>query len=128
MKQITAILLLLVYTCAGSTFQELRKAPVLVQHYLEHKTVNEQLSLANYLVIHYLSGSEKDADYPRDIQLPFKSPDFLSTATAVAFIPAHFPELSFAAPLPEPLAYAVLDDSLAPLRLPNAIWQPPQTC
>ncbi|MBB6611565.1 hypothetical protein H7F15_11000 [Pontibacter sp. Tf4] len=126
MKQFTAILLLLIYTCSGSTFQELRKAPVLVEHYLEHKILDEDLSLVEYVVIHYLSGSEKDADYTRDLQLPFRCADFLTTAFAIAFIPAHFLELSFLAPLPEQLNYTVLKDRFELLRLPTAIWQPPQ--
>lgn len=128
MRQILAIFLLVVYTCTGTTLQQLQKAPVLAAHYLEHQKMTPDISLTQYLVLHYLSGNIKDADYDRDMQLPFKATDVVASATTPLLIPASLPELNFTLP-PSALVHgAAPDEGSHSSRFLSSIWQPPRYC
>ncbi|MCS6929144.1 MAG: hypothetical protein NZM43_06565 [Saprospiraceae bacterium] len=61
------------YLWAGTPAAEVLKLPVLIEHYLEHRAEAPDMSFWEYLTLHYFSGIEYDADYARDLQLPFKS-------------------------------------------------------
>ena len=61
-----------VYVFSNSPSGELLKIPVLVLHYFEHKTDNKNLSVFEFLYIHYANGDVQDADYAQDMKLPFK--------------------------------------------------------
>ena len=127
MKQILAIFLLVVYTCTGTTLQQLQKAPVLVAHYQEHQKLTPEISLTEYLVRHYLNGNIKDADYERDMQLPFKTLNFVASATPL-LIPACFPELGFTLPPPAHVHGAVCNEGFQSSLFLSSIWQPPRSC
>jgi len=127
-KQILAIFLLVVYTCTGTTLQQLQKAPVLAAHYLEHRMLTPDISLAQYLVLHYLSGNVKDADYDRDMQLPFKKTDVVASATTPLLIPASFPELDFTLPPSAHVHGAALDEGFHSSLFLSSVWQPPRSC
>ncbi|MFD2247864.1 hypothetical protein [Pontibacter ruber] len=127
MRHLIAIFLLVVYTCTGTTLQQLQKAPVLLEHYREHQAIVTDVSVMDFLVLHYLSGNVKDADYDRDMQLPFKATDFVASASTVAFMPAFYPELIFTPPLLAQVHGIALDEDFTPSRYLSGIWQPPQT-
>ena len=65
------------------------KLPVLIEHFIEHRSDDPQLSFLRFLSIHYLHGSPKDADFDRDMELPFKdiSQSSLTAATYTAPAP-----------------------------------------
>lgn len=73
MKRLIAILCLLVYFFASTEAKQLFKVPVIFQHFAEHRQEDKQLSLLDFLDMHYLHGSPYDQDYDRDMKLPFKS-------------------------------------------------------
>lgn len=128
MKQLIAILLLLVYTCTGAVLEQFQKAPLLYVHYQEHQALDQGISASEFVVIHYLSGNVKDADYDRDMQLPFKTTDFFSAATAQVVVPPLFTELNFTIHL-LPSAYVVVkNESFIPSQYLSSIWQPPRAC
>ncbi len=52
---------------------QLSKSPILIQHYTEHKAADKSISFFGFLKIHYFNGNPHDADYDRDMQLPFKT-------------------------------------------------------
>lgn len=104
---------------------QLLKTPLLVDHYLEHKNENKELSLLSFLEMHYLNGNHIDADHDKDIQLPFKN-----------FQDNH-PNVVLA--LPEQIVFfqpqITLDDELVPnfnksqifiSSFLTNIWQPPK--
>lgn len=62
---------LLIYIGASTELHQLLRLPVFFAHYQEHKTLNPGISLAEFVVIHYLD--TKTPDYSRDQQLPFKN-------------------------------------------------------
>jgi hypothetical protein len=48
------------------------KFPSLIRHFLEHKTLNEEISFAEFLGMHYGGDDLDDNDDDKDMQLPFK--------------------------------------------------------
>lgn len=101
---------------------------MLVQHYIEHKHENNHLSLLVFLDIHYAHGSPRDADYDKDMKLPFKS----ITNSNIAAVSFCSPIIYFKQ---SPIVYCKDDEqpfsdysftySSAYLA---AIWQPPKSC
>ncbi len=49
------------------------KLPVLMEHFREHGELYKDLSFLSFIREHYFNGDTKDADYARDMQLPFKT-------------------------------------------------------
>ncbi|GEO07117.1 hypothetical protein AAE02nite_47810 [Adhaeribacter aerolatus] len=128
MRPLIAILLLLVYTCTGTTFRQLQQAPVLVEHFREHQIMDKEINFFEFLARHYLNGNAKDADYTRDQQLPLKSNDFIVSTTAGFFMPAFFPILNFNYPALIPDYGQVPNDNFRPSQFLSQIWQPPKSC
>lgn len=52
---------------------ELLKLPILIEHYMEHKQKNKDLSFVGFLEMHYAHSSPHDDDYEKDMKLPFKT-------------------------------------------------------
>lgn len=72
LKQWIAILFLSTFILSKTELHQLLKLPVLVQHYFEHGQTDSAISFFVFLKMHY-NNPVKDADYQRDMQLPFKS-------------------------------------------------------
>ncbi|MBP6431535.1 MAG: hypothetical protein KA319_07200 [Ferruginibacter sp.] len=102
---------------------------MLVQHYIEHKTENRDLSFIGFLEIHYTDGSPKDADYDKDMKLPFKSMDnsnmssISSLCTPVHYF-KHNPVIYFNNNKQQFSDYSFTYSSA----FLSSIWQPPKSC
>jgi hypothetical protein len=105
---------------------ELLKLPAFVIHFLEHKKENRDITLLEFLDIHYMHGNVKDKDYDRDMTLPFKSGDVCLTCSAIAFIPFSIPKFSFKSftTVVEKLLFSEV--SVASFQSLSNIWQPPK--
>lgn len=90
MKKTIAILLLLTYILSFTEARELVKLPAFIEHYKEHKAENRQITLLGFITLHYLNGSQKDADYAKDMKLPFKTHDFSFYNLAIQDLPKIF--------------------------------------
>ncbi len=77
-RQGAAVLLCTAYLLVGTPAAELLKIPVLIEHYREHQAELPHISFWEYLSLHYFKGTVYDADYQRDMQLPFKSISLVS--------------------------------------------------
>lgn len=51
---------------------ELFKLPELMTHFSEHRTLNHNIGIFEFLSMHYLGNDLNDNDQDRDMQLPFK--------------------------------------------------------
>ena len=71
MRKIAAILFLSAYLITNTELAELGKLGVFFTHFQEHKQANKDLSLMDFVVLHYFSGDQQDDDKARDMQLPF---------------------------------------------------------
>ncbi|MEO6903545.1 MAG: hypothetical protein ABI315_10390 [Bacteroidia bacterium] len=127
MKKTIAIFFLAFYLLSTTQLAELLKMPFLVQHYIEHKQEKRDLSFIAFLKIHYAHGNTKDADYDKDMKLPFKT----ISNTVYAY--------SFFTPLLElklnKLIYFKDDKQLfsdytftSSSSFLSSIWQPPKSC
>ncbi len=126
MKNITTILFLALYLLSATEAHQLLKIPVVFQHLNEHKKEDKNISLLQFLAMHYLHGSPKDKDYDRDMQLPFKTAgDCVATVTP-AFVPVSV-ELS----IEPPVILSSREDFTRPDQFilsayRSTIWQPPK--
>ena len=104
--------------------QQFLKLPVLIAHFMEHRAETEDMSFADFIVLHYFSGNPVDDDYDRDQQLPFRSSDIVILSGAVIMPqPLTIQLTSFLYPVKD---YPISFNSDAPSTYFADIWQPPK--
>ena len=59
----------------NSSLNELFKLPVLYAHFMEHRNLDKNIDLMDFLSMHYCGNDLNDNDQDRDMQLPFKQLD-----------------------------------------------------
>lgn len=78
MKKIISIFFIVIYLFSFTIAKEIIKLPAFISHYKEHNAANKEITLVDFILLHYLNGSEKDKDYQEDMKLPFKTQDNIS--------------------------------------------------
>ncbi len=86
----TGLFLLVLYLATATPLAELVKVPVLFEHFQEHRQESPDISVLDFFRIHYFNGNERDADYSRDMQLPFKTFEASSAVLALVQPPADW--------------------------------------
>ncbi|MBP6023253.1 hypothetical protein [Ferruginibacter sp.] len=124
MKRFSAILLLSVTLFAQTELHQLFNLQLLFQHFAEHKQEKKDISVVDFIILHYFSGNPKDKDYEKDMQLPFKTAD-CAYAVTIAIIPAQVTNET------EPvvftnITYSALKNNIIPSSHSADIWQPPK--
>ncbi|MBK7100079.1 MAG: hypothetical protein IPH58_19540 [Sphingobacteriales bacterium] len=79
MRKVIALFFFCIFIISTTHIAEFRKVPELIKHYTEHKRGDASLNIFKYVFNHYFKGDEKDVDYSRDMQLPFKTLDHILT-------------------------------------------------
>lgn len=125
MKKSITIFLLLCYMFSMTELHQILKAPLLVEHYYEHND-KEELSVLTFLEMHYLNGNVKDADYEKDMKLPFKN--FQDNHPNVVL---SLPEMNhifnfIVYPVSEQKPFC-FDNQVNTSSFLTSIWQPPKT-
>ena len=125
-KNLLAIILLIVHVISGTEFREVAKLPVLFQHYSEHRQLDATITFTKFLVDHYNNIPHTDNDEDRDNDLPFKGVETnIHTSPVIT--------ATFAVTLRKPVQPVVSDDPYPrnDNRIPSAsiskIWQPPKS-
>lgn len=117
-----------IYLLSSTQLKELLKLPILVEHFNEHRALNAQMSFIDFLCMHYAEGNVKDADYEKDMRLPFKSAENSSVGYISFYLPApvfkqdvlvHFTERK--------QSFAGYNFTYSSAFL-SSIWQPPRAC
>jgi hypothetical protein len=85
MKRLLAISLFLLYINSNTELHEVLRLPLLFEHFTEHKKLFGDISLWDFLVMHYNTNVSHDAD---DSKLPFKDPAHSFTSPTLA-VPIH---------------------------------------
>lgn len=126
MKRWFSVILLSLYLCSTTELYQFLKIPILIEHYIEHKSENPKITVFAFLRMHY-DHPVKDADWETDQKLPFvthhdhsiiiftlNSPFSLDVKENKLVIISH-----------KIKAYndAILDSGMT-----NSIWQPPKFC
>jgi len=125
MKKAISIFFLSIYLLSTTEAYQLLKLPVVFEHFDEHRALNKHISFMQFLEMHYLHGDPQNADYDRDMQLPFKSCNgcispITASLTHMQPISVEVPvEMNSSEELAEP-------DSFIPSTFLNNIWQPPR--
>lgn len=73
MRKLLTLMVLMAYLSSFSEFGQLFKLPQLVKHFKEHKLVQPDLALMQFLQMHYTGIFEVDDDYQQDQKLPFRT-------------------------------------------------------
>jgi hypothetical protein len=126
-KKITAIFFFSIYLLSTEAHQLLR-LPLIFEHFAEHQQENKQITILEFLKIHYLNAPVKDKDYDKDMQLPFKTSGDCISSISPAFVP-----VSVQYTVSEPLeinskkTFFLKDQFILSSYLAN-IWQPPKSC
>jgi hypothetical protein len=111
---------------SATEFSQLLKLPLLVEHYIEHKEENKLITFLEFLDMHYATATTKDADYDKDMKLPFKSTGNTVSFTALNCLLANF-ETTLNYPVQNANAfYSIYSEHIPNSSLLNAIWQPPK--
>ncbi len=77
-QRLFGVVLLAGYLLSNTPAGEVLKLPVLFEHYREHRAEMPEIGFWSYIWLHYFSEVQYDADYARDMQLPFKSISLVS--------------------------------------------------
>ena len=75
MRKWTIIFSLGLVFISNTSFCQVFKLPLLMEHYKEHKADNEEVTLLEFLYMHYGGNDQTSADDSKDSQLPFKQFD-----------------------------------------------------
>ena len=71
MKQFVAKLLVFLFIISFTPMKEMIKVPLLLVHYYEHLDERPNMTIGEFLNMHYMHGIVFDADYEKDMQLPY---------------------------------------------------------
>ena len=125
-----AIFFLSAYLISTTELSQLLKFPVLVEHYVEHKEKNPEISIVDFLVLHYNNNLENhphDDDYDQDQKLPF-----IVHTDILSFCFVYAPSLSFDIkvmfPVNQKSKVLSFDDTFSDNNFLSSIWQPPRFC
>lgn len=66
------IYILLPLLMFNSSLGELFKIPVLYAHFMEHRSLDHDIDIFDFLSMHYFGDDLNDNDQDRDMELPFK--------------------------------------------------------
>ena len=73
MKKLVVFFFLFGYLFSSTELSELLKIDSLLEHYQEHKSETDKISLSNFLYLHYIDHGQDNGDGNRDSDLPFHS-------------------------------------------------------
>lgn len=123
-----SILLISSFLISSTEFYQVLKVPFLLEHFTEHKNLNEGTTFWSFLSMHYSNNDIKYADYDKDMRLPFKSSEGSLHLLSISFI--HY---SSSTKLHKPFAmtlnsYKVFNDHEFQSTYLSNIWQPPKSC
>ena len=132
MKNSVSIFLLVLYLLGTTELHELLRLPLLVEHFMEHRRADNQMSFFDFMNLHYAQGVVQDEDYEKDKRLPFKTHDFCSNSplshpfheVVVVTQPSSpylFPNIKRLTP------HGHYDAVFYSSNYLDNIWQPPQT-
>jgi hypothetical protein len=65
-------MLLTIVILDTTSLYQVMKAPSLIKHFLEHKSLDQNVSFVDFLSMHYWGEDLNDNDDEKDMQLPFK--------------------------------------------------------
>ncbi|MEO8961039.1 MAG: hypothetical protein ABI325_04105 [Ginsengibacter sp.] len=127
MKNFFAISFLFIYLFSTTELSQLLKMPLLVEHFIEHQEVNSHLTLSQFLYMHYAMDDVQDADYAKDMKLPFKTHDNCLASIINVYLPSQKVVITKPIQFIKDQHFKTQEQFLQSTFLSN-IWQPPRIC
>lgn len=124
-KKYISISILVIYMISSTELSQLLRIPLLIEHFIEHNQDGNQLSIGDFFHMHYIEKQHMDADYDKDMQLPFKTADG-NTMQAMAFLPFCYSFLKAKPLYIESVKFAYHSLFIEDAYL-SSIWQPPRS-
>lgn len=126
MKKTMVFLVLSLYLISTTELYQLLKLPAFVEHFTAHQKQDKNISLWQFVSLHYANGDLKDADHAQDMKLPFKTHDNCNFINLNVLVP----QLNFSIMGP----YSVMTTKIvygykqpfSDYRHLSSIWQPPK--
>ena len=72
MRRLLRNIILFIVVLDTTSFCQVYKIPLLLKHFAEHQSLNQEITFADFLSMHYLGKDLNDNDDDKDMQLPFK--------------------------------------------------------
>lgn len=82
MRKRISILFLFIFLVSATEFGQILRVPILIGHYVEHKTMDQGLDFLNFLQLHYNQSLQEQND-PLHDKLPFLSQISVVSFTAI---------------------------------------------
>ncbi|MEO8117247.1 MAG: hypothetical protein ABI653_06315 [Bacteroidota bacterium] len=127
MKKFFAILFLFLYLFSTTELSQLLKMPLLVQHFMEHREMNSEITFWQFLNMHYATGDVKNTEHEKDTQLPFKAHDNCVASISNVYLPTQKISITKPVRILENKHFKTPEQFLLSTFLSN-IWQPPRIC
>lgn len=127
MRKVFAIFFLLTFLNANTVFGEVLKLPILIHHFVEHSKETEDVSLLNFLAIHYKGDvkHQHQNNHNDHNKLPFKTIES-HFSSVVSIVPPAFIEISTYSKFITGLKIAAHKQQNYASTYLNSIWQPPR--
>jgi hypothetical protein len=121
-----SIFLISILLFSQTELHELFRLPSFVQHYLEHKSANKDITLSEFIADHYFKADNQDQDNSHNSKLPFKNYDCFP-GIATAYIPQQITiRCEFMRQEEEALNIPLPANEHIISRHIEEIWQPPR--
>lgn len=111
---------------SSTELSQLLRIPLLIEHFIEHNQEGNQLSITEFFHMHYFEKQHMDADYDKDMQLPFKTID-RNTIQVVAFIPFNNSYLEVKPIYTKSVKLDTYKSLFIDSDYLSSIWQPPRS-
>lgn len=115
------------YLFSATEFKQLLKLPLLVEHFIEHKEENKLITFWEFLTLHYKTTNVKDADYEKDMKLPFKSQTGLFSSIIIFHLFPNFDNLLNNIFPTSKKSYVITSEHFIDSSAVCSIWQPPKS-
>lgn len=126
MKKTFTIVIIIIYLFSYTEARELLKLPFLIEHFLEHKTKDNSMSLAGFMHNHYLHLHDHDGDSEKDNNLPFKSHNNCASIFSSTFYPLQHQIFQFKEHVTDLTASNTNTLNFKYSSFSSSIWQPPK--
>jgi len=127
MQKAATIFLLSLYLFGATDAYQFLKLPSFITHYITHKHDNPNISLADFIEIHYQDEIVIDDDFQQDMQLPFKThaADCCLSMSLATEVPSPL-EIKLQAIEQTPATHILFNDDIPLLLSAPSIFQPPR--
>ena len=123
-KRLVILFLLGVFTLTSTELIELTKLPSLLEHLAEHKAEKADLSLYEFLALHYSNDSHHHDEH--DKKLPFKSHDHFVNTNVTYVLTKTFTNVELKPEFESIRKFIIPKTSSLTSTNLSSIWQPPK--